>query len=403
MHRLHSSLRSVAPDEALARARHMGARLGVSRVTDTTRLDRIGIPVFAGIRPDAADHSLCVSAGKGVRPIEAQIGAYMEAVELAVAERCALRDAIQPIDPRDVLSRSSMSGLIDLCPLRGVRHNTADSVDCVDAEELLSGATVSVPAELVFFPYLPSQGRLFGNTTNGLASGSTVAEATLHALLEVVERDAVSFMNVRSGVRGVRLDTLPSTVRALLGAIESADCEIAVRELPSEFGLPTFHAAVFDRARIASLTVAAGYGCHADPEIALVRAVTEACQSRLTAIHGGRDDLDRCEARVDARPAGEHDRIAEEQFRRMAAWPDVASFETVRASVNVGGSVDAALAQILAHLQARGVNQVCRVALTLDADEMSVVRVIVPTLECFNRDVARVGPRLLRAMHARVA
>ena len=61
-------------------------RLGISRVTDSTRLDRIGIPVFSSIRPSAAEASLCVHAGKGTTTTEARTGALMEAIEFAFSD-----------------------------------------------------------------------------------------------------------------------------------------------------------------------------------------------------------------------------------------------------------------------------------------------------------------------------
>jgi len=60
------------------------AGLGISRVTDITRLDRLGLSVHASVRPRG--RSLCVHAGKGMRPEESRVGALMEAVELALAE-----------------------------------------------------------------------------------------------------------------------------------------------------------------------------------------------------------------------------------------------------------------------------------------------------------------------------
>ncbi|HSE22879.1 MAG TPA: hypothetical protein VLB68_14525, partial [Pyrinomonadaceae bacterium] len=70
----------------LSRARAVSRQLGISRVTDITRLDCIGVPVFASIRPEAHPGSLCVNAGKGITVAEARVGAYMEAVEYAFAE-----------------------------------------------------------------------------------------------------------------------------------------------------------------------------------------------------------------------------------------------------------------------------------------------------------------------------
>ena len=58
--------------------------LGISRVTDITRMDRLGLPVFASVRPRGK--ALCVHAGKGLLPADARIGALMEALEFAIAE-----------------------------------------------------------------------------------------------------------------------------------------------------------------------------------------------------------------------------------------------------------------------------------------------------------------------------
>jgi ribosomal protein S12 methylthiotransferase accessory factor len=41
--------------------------LGISRVTDITAMDRLGLPVFASIRPRGL--ALCVNAGKGMKPV----------------------------------------------------------------------------------------------------------------------------------------------------------------------------------------------------------------------------------------------------------------------------------------------------------------------------------------------
>ena len=86
MIRYGSSFRQVPVEETLRRARSIAQSVGISRVTEVTYLDRIGIPVFVAIRPDAQPRSVCVSAGKGLTAADARIGAYMEAIELAWAE-----------------------------------------------------------------------------------------------------------------------------------------------------------------------------------------------------------------------------------------------------------------------------------------------------------------------------
>ena len=81
---LGSSLRCRDPWQTLALAEPLMPVLGISRVTDITRMDRLGLPVFASVRPRS--RTLHVHAGKGVNAVEARVGALMEAVEYAAAE-----------------------------------------------------------------------------------------------------------------------------------------------------------------------------------------------------------------------------------------------------------------------------------------------------------------------------
>src|ERR1700722_11037488 len=83
--RLSSSLRSRSAEESVAIAASIAMSRGVSRVVNTTWLDRIGIPVYASIRPDGIKGTVCVQAGKGFTHAEAKIGAYMEGIELSFA------------------------------------------------------------------------------------------------------------------------------------------------------------------------------------------------------------------------------------------------------------------------------------------------------------------------------
>src|ERR1700683_5173073 len=58
--------------------------LGVTRLADITGLDGVGIPVYSSVVPKSRD-TLSVYNGKGLRPIDAQAGALMEAIERQTA------------------------------------------------------------------------------------------------------------------------------------------------------------------------------------------------------------------------------------------------------------------------------------------------------------------------------
>jgi ribosomal protein S12 methylthiotransferase accessory factor len=166
-------------------------------------------------------------------------------------------------------------------------------LEWVMATQLPDGRPVPVPYRLVNLDFADPRGwrpRVFQETSNGLASGNTFVEAVLHALYEVVERDALA--------RGPeQLDRCPAfdpreldsdPVNELLRRFEAAGVAVGAHWVPSPSGLPcVLVRAVSSEYQI----VAGGYGCHLKTEIATTRALTEAAQSRLTLISGARDDM----------------------------------------------------------------------------------------------------------------
>ena len=397
-----SSLREVSLATTLARAGKLAPELGITRVVNTTWLDYIGIPVYASIRPAALADSLCVHAGKGVRPDEAKAGAYMEAIEFALAEPRANAVETWLSTPREVAAQDGISfSFVDLCP---ILHRTVDPdgpLACVEATELTTGRRVALPAELVFHPYTenPAQ-RVFGTSTNGLCSGNSVDEATVHGLAELIERDVTAFNFFRDDSFLVDYDELPEDVGELVAKITAAGLEAVLRYTPSVFGLPYFEASILEPGDDAPLAIAQGAGLHPLRDIAAVRALAEAAQSRLSAIHGGRDDLiDRFryfakeDGEVEIRAVGDlrkkvTDRARSIRYSDIPAGPDLAD-------------IPAALAYLTAALRDKGIDQIYRVVLSDPALDLAVVKVVVPKLECFEPTFRRVGPRLAR--HAKDA
>jgi ribosomal protein S12 methylthiotransferase accessory factor len=275
---------------SLDRARRAAAAVGVTRLADVTRLDRIGIHTWQAIRPTSK--TLTVSQGKGMSDTLAQVSALMESIELWHAENPVLDSftaTIGELRPRltyDPYALPLVEGslLHDALPVRWTM-----------ARRLHDGLPVPVPYRMVHLELTEPAGwrpGTFQETSNGLASGNTVVEATLHALYEVIERDAVCRSH-RLGVAGTRFDprALESgPVSELLGAFEAAGVTVDVRVLPSQAGLPVACARIVSEDYP---VVAGGYGCHLRAEIATTRALTEAAQSRLTGISGARDDLAR--------------------------------------------------------------------------------------------------------------
>ena len=388
---LSSSFREVEPESAYERASRVARELGITRVTDITRLDRIGVPVCIAVRPDALPGSLCVNAGKGLALAEARVGAIMEAIEYAWAEprRAGLAPVLGRL--RDVLDGAAHACL-DLCPVLDQTLDLDAEIELVAVADLATGAPTMVPAELVLHPLPQQRGRqFFGTNTNGLASGMTVEEATLHGLAELIERDVLAFHRVFPSSRRIRLGSLPPRLAELAGAIRAARFDLHVRAIDNPFGLPCIAALVTDPDQW-RMTMR-GEGCHLSSSIAAVRAITESIQARLSLIHGGRDDLVNIWARQHGRSEDEIEARYRDAIAHFAGGDEIAFADVVDRAGEVA-SIPEAIALLVRALADAGLPTVLRHVYTPPNYPVQVVRVIVPGLENYTHELRRVGPRL---------
>jgi ribosomal protein S12 methylthiotransferase accessory factor len=372
--------------------------LGITRVTDITRLDRIGIPVFAGIRPYAAPQTLCVHAGKGVRPEEAKIGAYMESIEFAVADYRRHMHRVQRKTVKEILESFRGDITFPMFCLRWMETvSESDTVLCVEGIEYFSGAKVWVPAELVLHPFVHEGHRsLFDGNTNGLCSGNSLLEAVIHGICEVLERDVKSFGLIDDRSRLVSLETAPKVIKDLEAAIRSAGLQLVVRESPNAYGLPFVAAYVLEPNDTDAIAIADGFGLHPIAEVAAIRAIAEAAQSRLTHIHGGRDDIAERVEFFRARGRAKEIAANENMRKKVADATKLCAFQQINdysASIH---SLDDAITILRDAMGREGLK--CCVAVVLSEDEFpfTVARVLIPGAEFLDPPRRRVGPRLLR-------
>ncbi|HEV7517595.1 MAG TPA: YcaO-like family protein, partial [Thermoanaerobaculia bacterium] len=295
--------RTVEPEVTVARVRRLQPVLGITRVADVTGLDSIGIPVVMVCRPNA--RSVSVSQGKGLDLAAAHASGLMEAAELYHAERITL--------PLKLATRNELRfthELADVAALprlaQGVFHDDLRLL-WIAGRNLGGegggggdgggqGEPVWVPFETVHlnctFPLPPGSG-CFPVTSNGLASGNHILEALCHGLCEVIERDAATLWEVGGPLARERTRVDLGTVddpacRSVLERYERAGIAVAVWEMTSDVGVPAFRCTILDRDPdpFYAVGASAGMGCHPAREVALLRALTEAAQSRLTSIAG---------------------------------------------------------------------------------------------------------------------
>lgn len=396
---LSSSVRVRSLAESLKMVEDIGPARGVARVVDTTWLDRVGVPVFAAIRPNGNEASLCVHAGKGLSTDEAKMGAFMEAIEFSFAEPDG-NDLEWFLSSPDqiVESFNGQIKFIDFCPLMDRKICEDEVIAVVRAEEISVGiCEVLVPAELVFHPFIPPKGvSLYGTTTNGLASGNNLEEATVHGIAEVMERHVRSFEILDDRSALVDTSNAPSNVEKLLVKIERAGLSCFLRYTENEFGIPYFSAYVLESDECAPISVALGFGFHPIKEIAAVKAITEAVQGRLSHIHGGRDDIiDRVDFAVEVGREAELRAIRVLRELAMNSSHSI-MFEAISEQTRSPLSIQNLREILLEGLRSAGLKHIVRVSLSPRDYPFSVVKIIIPGAEGFESNYRRLGPRLLR-------
>jgi ribosomal protein S12 methylthiotransferase accessory factor len=378
---LRGTHRATALTETVARARQLSATVGITRVANVTGLDRVGMPVVAVYRPNA--RSLAVSQGKGLDLEAALASGLMEAIESYHAEHpeLALRHAsVEELSRRDRVCDTSR-----LPRVAGRRLHPHRALLWVEGLDLCSQAGVYVPYELVHTNFslpLPPGSGAFLMSSNGLASGNTRSEAVSHALCELIERDALALFHAAGGFSRFELRVDPDSVddadcSQLLARLGAAELAFGIWEITSDIGLASFVCAVVDRAHdvFHPLYYATGSGCHPVREVALLRAITEAAQCRLTYIAGARDDGDRGFFERARNP----DRIA--HMRALIEQPLTAARAFRDVPSRVHETLEEDVRWELQCLGTVGLSQCVVVDLGLPHIGLPVVRVLVPGLE----------------------
>lgn len=386
-----SSVRQIPIAETLQLAKSFARNLQITRVTNVTRLDRVGVPVFCSIRPGAQAGSLCVNAGKGLSEEEAQIGAYMEAIEFAMAEYGTTGVKTIAATVRDLACNVQ-----DFCPLQNKAISLSGPIHCVEAEELLTGKQQLIPAQLVYLPFPEDlKGiRVFAATSNGLSSGNSILEATIHGIAEIIERDITSFQTFRNTSAFVLPDSYSDPIQNVARAVNDAGLRLFVRYCPNEFNIPLFKAVVCDLMEHNPIYVSAGFGCHTDRNIAITRAVCESLQSRLSFIHGGRDDLTKRYREFHGWDQARIQHHTTFLIQRAASNVSTISFDQVLSSREQTTKLDEIFATLINVLSRAGFSTIYRVALTKPTDPLHVVRILIPKMEFYDPLSPRVGVRL---------
>jgi ribosomal protein S12 methylthiotransferase accessory factor len=310
--------RSMAPEEVLRTYRHL-----ISPVTgvlkEITR-DQRGPAFFNSFRAgpnlalnvrrhfDQMRLARAENGGKGITPLHGEVSALCEAIErhcgyfhgdeervrASYAELGA--DAVHPndcllFDERQYADRAAWNA----------SHSSFQYVcDPFDEEAVTSWTPVwslterrhrLLPTGMLYFDVPPEHGGggSFAADSNGNAAGSSLEDALLQGLLEVVERDAVAlWWYNQTQAPGVDLDSFEvgwiDELRTVYAALHR---DVWVLDVTSDVGIPTM-AALSRRTDGPREDVMFGFGAHLDPQVAVIRALTEMNQLMPAVVAAGR-------------------------------------------------------------------------------------------------------------------
>lgn len=415
--KVEGTQRVLPPAETLERVWPIARSLGVTRLADITGLDRVGIPTYSAIIPRSQD-GLSVANGKGLLPIEAKVGAVMEAIERQTA--CQTRPPMIEGSFRD-LSRSQ--SVLDPRKCRKSLQPDYDEARIylwIRGQDLLRGGEILVAAQVVGLAWhdLPVGPFLGYASSNGLSSGNVREEAICQGLCELIERDAWTMADIGAhllpSIRARVVDpknpctgpddfemfpTIEPLEDLASRLFRQADLHPIVHDITSDIGIATVIAVIADESFPGFPMVHCGAGTHPDARVALRRALTEAAQSRCVDIQGVREDILAAGSAMDG--LGPHCRRVSrvdrdfwllgesQQRRRLDELPSA-----------VHDDVQEDLEHILEKLKSRGISEVIVVDFTPAEAPYSVVRVIAPELEDASVGRGPVGRRAVEFWRA---
>ena len=389
--------RLISPERTLARMSRLAAVVGITRIANVTALDTIGVPVVMVCRPNS--RSLAVAQGKGLTLAAAKASGLMEAMEGYHAERITL-----PLKLASYEELRYTHNVVDVSFLprlaSGAFHPNLPLL-WIEGHDLLQHERVWIPYEVVHLNYtlpLPPGTGCFVASSNGLASGNHLLEAISHGICEAVERDATTLWRLRSEAAKdntrVDLDSIDDPdCRAVLEKYWRAGVSVAVWETTSDTRIPSFVCLIAESATnpLNPRLSTQGYGCHPARTIALLRALTEAAQCRLTYISGSRDDLGRSSYEHHLSLTTQQTDLARMAIRGpMRSFQDIPNFDSATFNDDVAWELDC--------LRSAGIERVIVTDLTKPELGVYVVRVVIPGLEPNNSSTGYIPGRRARAV-----
>ena len=356
--------------------------IGLTRLADVSKIDRLGFPVANAIRPFPNGYS--VSHGKGNSVGAAKASAVMESIE---------RFHIAPpsvdyyrASYNDLIDQNRITIPVDHFPLSKQNFWNQDTVelwhDCFD---IVNHQEVPVPWELVVMPKGREHNSNFCTSSNGMSSGTTFLEALSQALLEIIERDAVSCHHLAKKLSGapallrpLDYNSIPyESVKNKIQLCREAKVEPLLFECSNEFDIPVYECGLVD-CLDKDMPFTTGWGAGLDDENALNRAINEAAQARAVFLSGVRETF------LEPDMYNNQYTDASENILAFHAQGKAGGYFPVKGQERkIPNSFEGDVEEIVLQLREHGIHQVLVKDLTYAEikEHVRVLRVVVPGLD----------------------
>lgn len=295
--------RSMSPDQVLRAYEHL-----ISPVTGVLKeITRNGPEFFNSFRsgPNLALNVRrhfeqmrtalrAENGGKGVTPLHGKVSALCEAIErhsgyfhgdeerirgsyADLADRAIHPNACMLYDERQYADRANWNASHSSFQYVCDPFDESTVTDWTPVWSLTKQQHRLLPTGLLYFD-VPAEhgGAALSADSNGNAAGSSLEDALLQGLLELVERDAVAlWWYNRNQAPQVSLDSFQEPwIDELRAVYASLNREVWVLDVSSDVGVPTM-VALSRRTDKPCEDIMFGFGAHLDPKVALIRALTE--------------------------------------------------------------------------------------------------------------------------------
>jgi len=271
MHELGTSWRVRSPEDTLTQVRPYLRDLGIDGLIEHKGIGEVRI--FETLRRGSVSGYL--NLGKGFGSMAAQVSAIMEGIEMSLVETPILSGQKVPIG--------------ETCRIVRFRHEETNDIakDKIHTAKVLKALNLTTTEEAyvydvdLFFQQAAAHGLSSKGLTNGLASGNTKEEAILHAVYELIERDAINqaqqkFAKFSPSLCPLSLDD--KLISEIHHVLASEGHLLQLKVLPSITSAFAIEAVLYPSISKDGFGRYLGWGCSVDVVIACRRAIAEAIQ-----------------------------------------------------------------------------------------------------------------------------